>query len=78
MDEQNKEWVDYSDICRAWRAWYACYGPDVGAFRRFTGWDGSGLAKIRMTREQARRVRLLAGPHGHTLLKAYLACKEPA
>lgn len=68
--------VNYEVVKAAFWNWFnyhdMTYGPAVKSFLAFTGLT-SFLERHIVTEEQATRIKLLAGPHHHTLLKAHYA-----
>lgn len=46
------------------------------SFCDFVGADWPRVGTIKLTDEQTRRVKLLAGPHWQTVIKAYYAKKD--
>lgn len=72
--------IGYDEVKKAFWTWFnyhdMTYGSAVKSFYSFTG-IGSFLNQHHVvTEEQYHRIKLLAGPHGRTLLAAHYAASK--
>lgn len=82
------EKVTYWDFTAAWLAWHTAFEDELTheeAWRLFSQFIGSEIDYVSDKDDYytvpaitAERVRVLLGPHAHTMIKAWQAVHEPS